>query len=58
MMRYSFQPRDQMLVKGYGFLSIAKNMGKNIGKNTGNGKYSQKSFDHAKKPATETLKTS
>ena len=61
MMRYSFQPRDQMLVKGYGFLSIAKNMGKNIGKNiskTLNGKYSQKSFDHAKKPATETLKTS
>ena len=33
MMRYSVQPRDQIFVKGYGFLSFAKNMGKNIGKN-------------------------
>ena len=33
MMRYSLQPRDQIFVKGYGFLSFAKNMGKNIGKN-------------------------
>ena len=27
-MRYSFQPRDQIFVKGYGFLSFAKNMSK------------------------------
>ena len=33
MMRYLVQPRDQTFVKGYGFLSFAKNMGRNIGKN-------------------------
>ena len=33
MTRYSVQPRDPILVKGYGFLSFAKNMGKNVGKN-------------------------
>ena len=32
-MRYSVQPRHRVFVKGYGFLSFAKNMGKNIGKN-------------------------
>ena len=32
MTKYSVQPRDQIFVKGYGFLSSAKNMGKNIGK--------------------------
>ena len=31
-MRYSVQPRDRIFVKGYGFLSSAKNMDKNIGK--------------------------
>ena len=30
---YSVQPRDILIVKGYGFLSFAKNMGKNISKN-------------------------
>ena len=38
-------------IKGYSFLSFAKNMGKNIGKNlskTLSGKYSQKLLDHAK----------
>ena len=30
-MRYSVQPRDQIFVKRYGFLSFPKNMGKNIG---------------------------
>ena len=29
MMPYSVQPRDRIFVKGYGFLSFAKNMGKN-----------------------------
>ena len=32
-MRYSFQPRDRIFVKGYGFFSFAKNMDKNIGRN-------------------------
>ena len=68
MMRYSVKPRDQIFVKDYGFLSFAKNMGKNIGKNISknlSGKYGpsmlamrQKRFDHAKKSATDALKTS
>ena len=33
MTRYSVQPRDQVFVKDYGFLSLAQNMGRNIGKN-------------------------
>ena len=33
MTRYSVQPRDQLFVKGYGFLSFAKTMGKYFGKN-------------------------
>ena len=33
MTRYSVQLRDQIFVKGCGFLSFAKNMGKNIGEN-------------------------
>ena len=44
-MRYSIQPRDQIFVKEYGFLSFAKNMGKNISKNISknlSGKYSKK----------------
>ena len=43
MKSYSVQPRDLILVKGYGFLSFAKNMGKSIGKNINknlSGKYS------------------
>ena len=61
MARYSVQPRDRVFVKGHGFLSFAKNMGKNIGKNISknfSGKYSQKLLDHAKKYATDALKTS
>ena len=51
MMRYSVKPRDQIFVKGYGFLSFAKNIGKSIGKNKNknfSGKYSQELLDHAK----------
>ena len=29
-MRYSIQPKDEIYVKGYRFLSFAKNMGKNF----------------------------
>ena len=32
-MRCSVQHKDQIFVKGYGFLFLAKNMDKNIGKN-------------------------
>ena len=61
MMRHSVQPWDRIFVKGCGFLSFAKNMGKNVGKNiskNSSGKYSQKLPDHAKKSATDALKTS
>ena len=43
-MRYSIEPRDRRHVKGYGFLSFAKNIVKDIGS-----KYSQKLVDIAKK---------
>ena len=61
MTRYSVQPRNRIFGKGYGFLSFAKNMGKDIGKNiikSFTGKYGQKLLDHAKKSATDALKTS
>ena len=29
-MYYSIEPRDRIYVKGYGFLSFAKNIGKNL----------------------------
>ena len=29
-MRYSIEPRDRIYLKGYGFLSFAKNIGKNL----------------------------
>ena len=32
MTHYSVQPKEEVFVKGYGFLSFAKNMGKNIDK--------------------------
>ena len=40
MTRYSVQPKDQIFVKGYGFLPFAKNFGKNISRNLSS-KYSQ-----------------
>ena len=50
-MRYSIEPRDRIYVKGYGFLSFAKNMGKNL-----SNKYGQKIFDTAKKSTTDAIK--
>ena len=47
MTRYSVQARNRIFVKGYGFLSFAKNMGKIISKNV-SGKCNQKRLDHAK----------
>ena len=49
---YSIEPRDRRYVKGYGFLSFAKNIGKNI-----SSKYNQKLVDSAKKSATDSIKT-
>ena len=62
MTRYSVQPRDYLwiFVKGYWFLSFAKNMCKNIGKNISknlSSKYSQKRIDHAKQSATDVFET-
>ena len=60
MTRYSVQPRDRIFLKGYGFLSFAKNMGKNIGKNITKNlscKYSHKILDHTKQSATDAIKT-
>ena len=51
-MRYSIEPRDRIYVKGYGFLSFAKNIGKNL-----SNKYSQKLLDTAKKSTTDAIKT-
>ena len=59
MTRYSVLSRDRIFVKGYVFVSFAKNMGKNIGKNISknlNSKYSQKPLDYAKQSATDALK--
>ena len=58
-MRYSIEPRERRYVKGYGFLSFAKNIGTHavkVAKNMSN-KYSQKLGDTAKKSATDAIKT-
>ena len=60
MMRYSVQRRDQVFVKGYGFLYFAKNRGKNIGKNISKnltGRDSQKLLDHANQSTTDVFQT-
>ena len=47
---YSIEPGDRITVKGFGFLSVAKNMSENLGKYKSrnlSGKYSQKRLDHA-----------
>ena len=51
-MRYSIEPRDRIYVKGYGFVSFAKDMGKSL-----RNKYVQKLLDIAKKSITDTIKT-
>ena len=50
--RYSIEPRDRIYVKGYGFLSFAKNMGKSL-----SNKYGQKLFDSAKKSTTDVIRS-
>ena len=49
--RYSIESRDRIYVKGYEFLSFAKNMGKNL-----SNKYGQKLFDTAKKSTKDAIK--
>ena len=58
-MRYSIEPRERRHIKGYGFLSFARNIGTHtakVAKNMRN-KYSQKLVDTAKKSATDGIKT-
>ena len=50
-MRYSIEPRDKIYVKGYGFLSFAKNIGTDL-----SNKYGQKILDTAKKSTTDAIK--
>ena len=47
MMRYSTEPRFRKYVKGYGFLSFAKNFGN---------KYAKKLMDTATKTGTDAAK--
>ena len=51
-MRYSIEPKDRTYVKGYGFLSFAKNMGTKL-----SSKYGQKLLNSAKKSTTDAIKT-
>ena len=58
-MRYSIEPRERRHVKGYGFLSFARNIGAHatkVAKNMSN-KYGQKLVDTAKKSAANAIKT-
>ena len=58
-MRYSIEPRERRYVKGYGFLSFARNIGTHaakVAKNMSN-KYSKKLIDTTKKSATDAIKT-
>ena len=60
MDHYSVQPRDQIFVKSYEFLSFAKNVSKDFCKNiskTLSSKYGQKFLDHAYKSAADAIKT-
>ena len=51
-MTYSVEPREPIYVRGYGFLSFAKNMGKNFSNKCG-----QQVLDIAKKSTTVAIKT-
>ena len=51
-MRHSIEPRYRIYVKGYGFLSFAKNLDKSL-----SSKYGQKLLDSSKKCTTDAIKT-
>ena len=58
-MCYSIEPRERKFVKGYGFLSFARNIGTHatkVAKNMSN-KYSQKHVDIAETSGTDAIKT-
>ena len=58
-MHYSIEPRERRHVKGYGFLSFARNIGTHAAKAVKNmsNKYSPKLVDRAKKSSTDAIKT-
>ena len=58
-MRYSIETKERRHVKGYGFLSFARNIDTHAAKVAKNmsDKYSQKLVDTAKKSATDAIKT-
>ena len=51
-MRHSIEPRDRTYLKGYGFLSFAKNMGTHL-----RNKNVQTLLDSTKKSTTDVIKT-
>ena len=51
-MRHSIEPKDRVYVKGYGFLSFAKNMGTRL-----SNKYGQIILDSTKKSTPDAIKT-
>ena len=57
-MRYWIEPKDRIYVKGYVFLSFAKNMGRHANKVAKilSNKYGQKLLDSAKKSTTDAIK--
>ena len=57
-MCYLNEPREKRHIKGYGFLSFARNIGTHAAKAAKNmsNKYSQKLVDSAKKSATDAMK--
>ena len=58
-MRYSIKPKKRIYVKGYGFLSLAKNIGTYAIKvaQTTSYKYNQKRLDSGKKSTADAIKT-
>ena len=50
-MHYPIEPRERRYVKGYGFLSFAKNIGRNL-----SNKYGQKLVDTPKKSKKKNTK--
>ena len=59
-MRYSIEPRERRYVKGYGFLSVARNLDTHsikVAKNLNN-KYGQKLAHSGKNSATDAFKIS
>ena len=59
-MRYSIEPRARIYVKGYGFLSFAKNIGKSLSNKSAATRatnVAQKLLDIPKKSTTDAIKT-